>query len=118
EAESTGRSIRAVLINDNIVTEDELTAASAEANGFPFVDLAGFRIDPAPTNASPLPMVLRHRVVGLSINDHEIVVGITDPDDIVALDDVRAATGLMVSPVVVARGEMRSGTRGRGDEGA
>jgi type IV pilus assembly protein PilB len=107
EAEATGRSIRAVLINDNIVTEDELTAASAEANGFTFVDLAGFRIDPAATNAIPLPMVLRHRVLGLTINDHEIVVGITDPDDIVALDDVRAATGLMVSPVVVARTEMR-----------
>jgi type IV pilus assembly protein PilB len=107
EAEATGRSIRAVLINDNIVTEDELTAASAEANGFTFVDLAGFRIDPAATNAIPLPMVLRHRVVGLTIDDHEIVVGITDPDDIVALDDVRAATGLLVRPVVVARTEMR-----------
>jgi type IV pilus assembly protein PilB len=107
EAEATGRSIRAVLINDNIVTEDELTAASAEANGFTFIDLAGFRIDPAATNAIPLPMVLRHRVVGLTINDHEIVVGITDPDDIVALDDVRAATGLSVRPVVVARTEMR-----------
>jgi type IV pilus assembly protein PilB len=107
EAEATGRSIRAVLINDNIVTEDDLTAASAEANGFTFVDLAGFRIDPAATNAIPLPMVLRHRVVGLTIDDHEIVVGITDPDDIVALDDVRAATGLLVSPVVVARSEMR-----------
>jgi type IV pilus assembly protein PilB len=107
EAEATGRSIRAVLINDNIVTEDDLTAASAEANGFTFVDLAGFSIDPAATNAVPLTMVLRHRVVGLTINDHEIVVGITDPDDIVALDDVRAATGLMVRPVVVARTEMR-----------
>jgi type IV pilus assembly protein PilB len=107
EAEATGRSIRAVLINDNIVTEDDLTAASAEANGFTFVDLAVFRIDPAATNAIPLPMVLRHRVVGLTIDDHEIVVGITDPDDIVALDDVRAATGLMVRPVVVARSEMR-----------
>ena len=107
EAEATGRSIRAVLINDNIVTEDELTAASAEANGFTFVDLAGFRIDPAATNAIPLTMVLRHRVVGLTIDDHEIVVGITDPDDIVALDDVRAATGLLVRPVVVARTEMR-----------
>ncbi|GAA1031891.1 hypothetical protein GCM10009557_28560 [Virgisporangium ochraceum] len=107
EAEATGRSIRAVLINDNIVTEDELTAASAEANGFTFVDLSTFRIDAAATNAIPLPMVLRHRVVGLTISDHEIVVGITDPDDIVALDDVRAATGLMVRPVVVARTEMR-----------
>jgi type IV pilus assembly protein PilB len=107
EAEQTGRSIRAVLINDNIVTEDQLTEASAEANGFTFVDLVGFPIDPNAINAIPLPMVLRHRVLGLTMNQHEIVVGITDPDDIMALDDVRAATGLLVRPVVVARSELR-----------
>jgi type IV pilus assembly protein PilB len=106
-AEETGRSIRAVLINDNIVTEDQLTEASAEANGFTFVDLVGFPIDPNAVNAIPLPMALRHRVLGLTMTEHEIVVGITDPDDIMALDDVRAATGLLVRPVVVARTELR-----------
>jgi type IV pilus assembly protein PilB len=107
EAEQTGRSLRAVLINDNIVTEDQLTEASAEANGFTFVDLVGFPVDPKAVNAIPLPLVIRHRVLGLSIDEHEIVVGITDPDDIMALDDVRAATGLQVRPVVVARSELR-----------
>jgi len=107
EAERTGRSLRAVLINDNIVTEDQLTEASAEANGFTFVDLVGFQLDPNAVNAIPLPLVIRHRVLGLSVDEHEIVVGITDPDDIMALDDVRAATGLQVRPVVVARSELR-----------
>jgi type IV pilus assembly protein PilB len=55
----------------------------------------------------PLSLVLRHRVLGLSISDTEIEVGITDPGDVVALDDVRAATGLIVRPVVVARTELR-----------
>ena len=41
------------------------------------------------------------------MTDDEIVVGITDPGDVVALDDVRAATGLIVRPVVVARSEVR-----------
>ena len=107
EAEQTGRSLRAVLINDNVVTEDQLTEASAEANGFTFVDLVGYPIDPNAINAIPLPLVLRHRVLGLSVDSNEIVVGITDPDDIMALDDVRAATGLQVRPVVVARSELR-----------
>jgi type IV pilus assembly protein PilB len=107
EAERTGRSIRAVLINDRIVTEDQLTEASADAYGFNFVDLVGYPIEPAAMAALPLPLILRHRVLGLQLTDTEIVVGITDPDDIVALDDVRAATGLTVRPVVVARTELR-----------
>ncbi|HEV7896380.1 MAG TPA: GspE/PulE family protein [Planosporangium sp.] len=107
EAERTGRSIRAVLINDHIVTETQLTEASADAYGINFVDLVGHPIDPAAVAKIPLALVLRHRVLGLSMNDHEIVVGITDPGDVVALDDVRAATGLTVRPVVVARTELR-----------
>ena len=107
EAERTGRSIRAVLINDRVVTETELTEASAEAYGFNSVDLVGYPIDPEAVARIPLSLVLRHRVLGLSINGDEIVVGVTDPSDVVALDDVRAATGLIVRPVVVARSEVR-----------
>jgi type IV pilus assembly protein PilB len=107
EAERTGRSIRGVLINDRVVTEQELTEASAEAFGFNSVDLVGYPIDPQALARIPLPLVLRHRVVGLAVNGDEIVVGITDPGDIVALDDIRAATGLIVRPVVVARSEVR-----------
>jgi type IV pilus assembly protein PilB len=107
EAEATGRSIRDVLINDRIVTELELTEASADAFGINSVDLVGYPIDPAAIAKIPLPLVLRHRVLGLSMTDSEIVLGITDPGDIVALDDVRAATGLVVRPVLVARSELR-----------
>ncbi|WP_449063132.1 GspE/PulE family protein [Planomonospora algeriensis] len=107
EAERTGRSLRAVLINDHVVTEVQLTEASATAYGIKSVDLVGFPIDPLAVAKIPLPLVLRHRVLGLSLDDNEITVGITDPGDIVALDDVRAATGLMVRPVVVARSELR-----------
>jgi type IV pilus assembly protein PilB len=107
DAERTGRSIRDILINDNIVTELELTEASAETYGMNSVDLVGYPIEPAALAKVPLGLVLRHRVVGLTLTDDEIVVGITDPGDIVALDDVRAATGLTVRPVVVARSEVR-----------
>jgi type IV pilus assembly protein PilB len=107
EAESTGRSIRGVLINDRIVTEAQLTEASADVYGFTSVDLAGYPIDEAAMAKIPLSLVLRHRVLGLAIEGNEIVVGITDPGDVLALDDVRAATGLSVRPVVVARSELR-----------
>ncbi|MDT5037097.1 MAG: type pilus assembly protein PilB [Micromonosporaceae bacterium] len=107
EAERTGRSIRAVLINDLIVTETELTEASADVYGIASVDLVGYPIDPVAVAKIPLALILRHRVLGLSLTDSEIVVGITDPADVMALDDVRAATGLTVRPVVVARTELR-----------
>ena len=107
EALRSGRSVRAVLINDSVVTEEQLTEAAAKAFGINTLDLVGYSPDPAALKRIPLPVVLRHRVLGLSMSDGEIVVGVTDPGDVVALDDVRAATGLTVRPVVVARSEVR-----------
>src|SRR5947209_20275532 len=107
QAERSGRSIRDILINDRLITEQELTEASAEAYGVASVDIVGYPIDPAAVAKIPLALVLRHRVLGLTLQNDEIIVGITDPGDIVALDDVRAATGLIVRPVVVARSELR-----------
>jgi type IV pilus assembly protein PilB len=107
EAERTGRSVRAVLINDHMVTEQELTDASADAYGINSIDLVGYPIDPKAIEKIPFSLVLKHRVLGIELSGDELVVGITDPGDVLALDDVRAATGLMVRPVVVARSELR-----------
>ena len=107
EAERTGRSVRDVLINDLVVTEMELTEASADAHGISAIDLVGYPIDAAAIAKIPLPLVLRHRLLGIGINGDELVVAITDPDDVVALDDIRAATGMAIHPVVVARSELR-----------
>jgi type IV pilus assembly protein PilB len=107
EAQRSGRSVRAVLINDQVVTEEQLTSAAATAFGINTLDLVGYSPDPAALKRIPLPVVLRHRVLGLAISDGDLIVGVTDPGDVVALDDVRAATGMTIRPVVVARSEVR-----------
>ena len=107
EAERAGRTIRDVLINDSVVTEYELTEASAEAHGISSVDLVGYPIDAAAVAKIPLPLVLRHRVLGIAMNGNELVVAISDPGDVVALDDIRAATGMVIRPMAAARSELR-----------
>jgi type IV pilus assembly protein PilB len=107
EADRSGRSIRDILINELIVTELELTEASADANGINSVDLVGYPIDAAAMAKIPLALVKRHRVLGIAMNGDELVVALSDPDDVVALDDIRAATGMTVVPVVAARSELR-----------
>jgi type IV pilus assembly protein PilB len=107
EYERTGRSIRDILINDRIVTEMELVEAAADAHGLNSVDLVGYPIDPAAMAKIPLSLVLRHRVLGITMTGRDLVVAISDAEDVVALDDIRAATGMNVVPVVAARSELR-----------
>jgi type IV pilus assembly protein PilB len=105
-SDESGRNLRDVLIDDRIVTEVELAEALALAYGLKSIELMGYPIDAAATAKIPLALARRHRVLGISIDDEEIVVAISDPGDVLALDDVRAATGLSVRPVVVARDEL------------
>ncbi len=107
ESERTGRSIRDVLLKNSLVTEFGLAEALADAHGINSVDLIGYPLDPDAVAKIPLALVLRHRVLGITLRDNGLVVAISDPDDVVALDDVRAATGMIIQPVVAARSELR-----------
>ncbi|GGJ76164.1 hypothetical protein GCM10010123_02690 [Pilimelia anulata] len=107
EVERSGRTIRDVLINDHVVTETELTKAAADAFGFAHADLIDFDIDDEVLAKVPLSLVLRHRVIGLAIHNGELTLGITDPADVMAIDDARAATGMVIRPIVVPRSEVR-----------
>ncbi len=107
ETQRTGRSLREVLVNDSIVTEFKLAEALGDAHGIGSVDLVGYPIDAAAVTRIPLAMVMRHRVLAIAIENNELVVALSDPDDVMALDDVRAATGMGIRPVVAARSELR-----------
>jgi type IV pilus assembly protein PilB len=45
-------------------------------------------------------------MLGIGFEEGEIVVAVADPGDVLALDDIRAATGVQVRPVVAARDEL------------
>jgi type IV pilus assembly protein PilB len=105
-SDDSGRALRDVLLGEGIVTEVELAEALAQAYGLNYIDLDGYAIDATATATIPFALARRHRVLGIAIDDDEIVVAVSDPGDVLALDDVRAATGLRVRPVVVARDEL------------
>jgi type IV pilus assembly protein PilB len=106
DADSSGRPLHEVLVDDRLVTDEELAAALADVYGLQSVDLVGYPIDAAAAARIPLPISRRHRVLGIAFDDDGIVVAVADPGDVLALDDVRAATGLAVRPVVAAREEL------------
>jgi type IV pilus assembly protein PilB len=108
EADRSGRSLRDILINDRVCTEMELTEASADARGFKGVDLLAYPIDATAMAKIPLTLVIRHRVLGIALDGDDLVVAISDPHDVVALDDISSATGMHIVPVVAARTDLRT----------
>jgi type IV pilus assembly protein PilB len=106
EAEESGRYLRYVLLDNGAVTEIEMADALAEAYGLTSVDLGNYPVDVAAAAKIPMTLARRHRVLGIAFDDEALVVAIVDPGDVLALDDVRASTGMLVRPVVVSRDEL------------
>jgi type IV pilus assembly protein PilB len=79
---------RTVVGNEHVVTEMQLTDASAQAQGLTGVDLIGYLIDVEAMTRIPLSLVIRHRVLGIAITGNDLVVAPSDPHDVVALDDL------------------------------
>ena len=105
-SDESGRQLRDILVADGAVTEVEVAEALAEAYGLKSIDLSTYPIDATAAAALPMALARRHRILGIAVDGEEIIVAVADPGDVLALDDVRAATGLVVRPVVVARDEL------------
>jgi type IV pilus assembly protein PilB len=105
-AELTDRPLRTVLVDDQIVTEFQLATAVAEAYGVEAVELANYPVDPNAMSKIPLTLARRHRMLPIAVSDTTITVAVGDPGDVLALDDIRAATGLVVRPLVATKDEL------------
>jgi type IV pilus assembly protein PilB len=102
----TNRSVRTVLIDDQIVTEFEVASAIAEAWGVEAIELTNYPIDHAVMNQVPLGLARRHQMLPIGQKDGEIIVAVADPSDVLGLDDIRAATGMELRPVVVTTDDL------------
>ncbi len=105
-AERTGRTLQSVLVDDQIVTEFELASAVADAFGLQAQELGTLTVEPAAMSLLPLILARRHQMVPISATADSVTVALADPSNVLALDDVRAATGLRVNPVVVTVGDL------------
>jgi type IV pilus assembly protein PilB len=105
-AERSGRPLQAVLVDDQLVTEFELASAVADAYGLEAVELSAMMVDPDTMTLLPLPLARRHQMVPISATDTTVTVALADPGNVLAIDDIRAATGLQVNPVVVTGADL------------
>jgi type IV pilus assembly protein PilB len=77
-----------ICVNDGLVTEEAVSRALAEQFGFEYVDLQGFKIDEAILSAFPPEIVYRHNFVPLAQEDETLIIAISDPTDVINLDEL------------------------------
>ncbi len=106
ERAATGRSLGEILSELGLVTEEDLIRASATEAGMEFVDLNDQPLDPEATRLIPEALARRHRVLALAYRGDTPVIGMANPSDVFAIDDLRSLLGNDLHIVVCSSGQI------------
>jgi type IV pilus assembly protein PilB len=100
EHRNTPKSLGRVLIDLGYIRERDLVRALAEQVGLEFVDLTEYRIDAGVAALIPEAISRRYRALPIGERDGKLLVAMSDPANMYALDDIRTITGRDVQPLV------------------
>ena len=107
EQERSGRSLGRVLIEMGLFSEAGLVAALASHLGLEFVELGDQDVDLTAAQLVPTHMARRYCVFPFGFDDEgRLKVAMSDPSNVIALDDIRTICDHDVQPVVATRGDI------------
>ncbi|MBI3974799.1 MAG: type II secretion system ATPase GspE [Armatimonadetes bacterium] len=97
----SGERLGRVILSLGFASPDSIAAAVARQLGIDFINLADIVLDEGTLLRIPEHMARRHRVIPIRVENGTMVLGMEDPGDVVALDDLRRVTGLEIRPAVI-----------------
>ena len=102
-----GLPLGRILVEEGFVKETDLVKTLARHIGLDFVSLDEVTIDPSATALVPEALARRYSAIPIGFEeDGSLVVAMADPANVLAIDDIRAITGIDVRPKVATRTEV------------
>lgn len=104
EQKNSGGQLRlgSILIRDGYISEPELTAFLSKQYSVPSINLAEFEIDPAVVKLLPVEVVQKYQAIPVNRSGSTLILAMSDPSNIFAIDDIKFMTGYNVEVVVAS----------------
>jgi len=102
----TGSKLGRTVLDLGFIDEGRLLRALSEQLQIPFVELKHYKFDNGLTQSLPEAVARRFRVIVLSRHADGVLVGMTDPLDLFAQDEMERLLGKRVYPAVVRESEL------------
>ena len=106
EQKRSGSKLGRTVVDLGFVDEVRLLTALSEQLKIPFIDLKHFKFDNALVQTLPEAVARRFRVIVLSREGGGLLVGMSDPLDLFALDEMERILKVRVQPAVVREAEL------------
>ena len=96
---SSGGRLGDVLVRSRVVTEDQIAEALAEQKDLKHVFLTTAVIDSDAANLLPARFLQRKSIIPVGFEDGRLVLAMSDPLDVEAIDETEMITGYRVTPL-------------------
>ena len=96
----------AYIVNEDLADSRAIAVAASHEFGVPLLDLDAIEIDIDVVRAVDQKLISKHRVLPLVKRGHRIFLGISDPTNLQAIDDIKFQTSLRIDPVVVEQDKL------------
>ncbi len=106
EQKRTGSKLGRTVVDLGFIDEGRLLKALSEQLQIPFIELKHYKLDNTLTQSLPEAVARRFRVIVLSRQGDGLLVGMTDPLDLFAQDEMERLLKKRIHPAVVRESEL------------
>jgi type IV pilus assembly protein PilB len=102
EQKRTGGRLGYSLTKMGIIGENELTTFLSKQYGVPSINLSEFEVDPEVIKLIPVEVAKKHECLAINRAGSSLIVAMSDPSNIYAIDDLKFLTGYNIEVVVAS----------------
>ena len=117
-SEEEGGALSTALVKLNFISDADLTAYLQKEYRLPLVDPAGMDLPGEVIRLIPVALVNRHHLVPISLSGSSLTIAMSDPSNLVAMNEVKFLTGYDVKVAVAATSSVTAAISRFYDEGA
>jgi len=95
------------LTDRNLISEEDFLSILVDEMGIPFINLKKFKIDLSLQNIVPERIARQYGVVPISELDYALTVALSDPMNIMIVDDLKLITGKDIDVVISTESDIK-----------
>lgn len=103
---SSGQSLASILVKKAYLNEEDLVVTLSEQLGIPHIRVANYKIPKEVLAEVPESLARQYTMLPVSLTGDVLTLAMSDPLNIMALDDLRMITNNEIEPVVAVESEL------------
>ena len=107
EQRRTGKPLAVILISTDVVSEEDIVITLSEQLGIPHLRVESYEIPAEVLAEVPEGIARRYHLIPVAKTGNSLTIAMSDPLNIVAVDDVRMLTGHEIETVVSLDSEVK-----------